>query len=366
MGEELARQAPRRRRHGDAGSRIGRARRAGLRACVGHPLRRRLREEPLRRAHVHPAEPEAARHRACGSSSTRCATTSRASASSSSTTRSCAAPPPARSSRCCARRARPRCTSACRRRRTGGRASTASTPASAPTCSRPTWRSARSATTSVSTRSPTSISTASSRRPSRRASRSAPRASPASTRCPVPEYDTKLVLETDVAAQLHVDAVAQRGRPIAMSPPDDATLTYSDAGVDIAAGEKAVELIKAHVRSTFRPEVVGDVGGLRRAVRGRLEALPRSAARLVDRRRRHEVARRPAREPPRHDRHRLRRDVGRRHRRAGRASRCSSSTTSRSASSSPKRSTRSSRASPTAAARPGARCSAARCRSTPA
>jgi phosphoribosylformylglycinamidine cyclo-ligase len=38
-------------------------------------------------------------------------------------------------------------------------------------------------------------------------------------------------------------------------------LTYSDAGVDIAAGEKALELIKDHVRSTFRPEVVGDVGG---------------------------------------------------------------------------------------------------------
>jgi phosphoribosylformylglycinamidine cyclo-ligase len=38
-------------------------------------------------------------------------------------------------------------------------------------------------------------------------------------------------------------------------------LTYAEAGVDIAAGEKAVELIKAHVRSTFRPEVVGDIGG---------------------------------------------------------------------------------------------------------
>lgn len=38
-------------------------------------------------------------------------------------------------------------------------------------------------------------------------------------------------------------------------------LTYAGAGVDIAAGEKAVEMIKAHVRSTFRPEVVGDVGG---------------------------------------------------------------------------------------------------------
>ena len=38
-------------------------------------------------------------------------------------------------------------------------------------------------------------------------------------------------------------------------------LTYTDAGVDTAAGEKAVELIKEHVRSTLRPEVVGDVGG---------------------------------------------------------------------------------------------------------
>jgi phosphoribosylformylglycinamidine cyclo-ligase len=41
---------------------------------------------------------------------------------------------------------------------------------------------------------------------------------------------------------------------------DGEPLTYSDAGVDTAAGEKAVELVKEHVRSTFRPEVVGDVG----------------------------------------------------------------------------------------------------------
>ncbi|HEX6310496.1 MAG TPA: phosphoribosylformylglycinamidine cyclo-ligase [Acidimicrobiia bacterium] len=38
-------------------------------------------------------------------------------------------------------------------------------------------------------------------------------------------------------------------------------LTYAEAGVDIAAGDKAVELIKHHVRSTFRSEVIGDVGG---------------------------------------------------------------------------------------------------------
>src|SRR5690242_16322079 len=42
---------------------------------------------------------------------------------------------------------------------------------------------------------------------------------------------------------------------------DDERLTYAAAGVDIAAGEKAVELIKEHVRSTFRPEVIGDIGG---------------------------------------------------------------------------------------------------------
>jgi phosphoribosylformylglycinamidine cyclo-ligase len=37
--------------------------------------------------------------------------------------------------------------------------------------------------------------------------------------------------------------------------------SYEDAGVDIAAGEAAVERIKSKVRSTFRPEVIGDIGG---------------------------------------------------------------------------------------------------------
>ena len=36
---------------------------------------------------------------------------------------------------------------------------------------------------------------------------------------------------------------------------------YAAAGVDIAAGSEAVERIKAKVRSTFRPEVIGDIGG---------------------------------------------------------------------------------------------------------
>lgn len=37
--------------------------------------------------------------------------------------------------------------------------------------------------------------------------------------------------------------------------------TYESAGVSIDAGEEAVERIKADVRSTFRPEVIGDIGG---------------------------------------------------------------------------------------------------------
>jgi phosphoribosylformylglycinamidine cyclo-ligase len=37
--------------------------------------------------------------------------------------------------------------------------------------------------------------------------------------------------------------------------------SYRGAGVDIDAGERAVEGIKALVRSTFRPEVIGDIGG---------------------------------------------------------------------------------------------------------
>ncbi len=38
-------------------------------------------------------------------------------------------------------------------------------------------------------------------------------------------------------------------------------LTYAGAGVDIDAGEKAVDAIKDIVRSTYRREVLGDIGG---------------------------------------------------------------------------------------------------------
>ena len=39
------------------------------------------------------------------------------------------------------------------------------------------------------------------------------------------------------------------------------TVTYADAGVSIHAGEQAVELLKSKVHRTWRPEVVGDIGG---------------------------------------------------------------------------------------------------------
>ena len=46
-----------------------------------------------------------------------------------------------------------------------------------------------------------------------------------------------------------------------MSDEPRPALTYAEAGVDITAGEDAVKRIKEHVRSTYRPEVIGDIGG---------------------------------------------------------------------------------------------------------
>jgi phosphoribosylformylglycinamidine cyclo-ligase len=43
--------------------------------------------------------------------------------------------------------------------------------------------------------------------------------------------------------------------------PSDGGLSYARAGVDIAAGERAVDLIRAAVARTTRPEVVGGIGG---------------------------------------------------------------------------------------------------------
>ena len=42
---------------------------------------------------------------------------------------------------------------------------------------------------------------------------------------------------------------------------EGAQVTYAQAGVDIEEGARAVEAIKETVHSTYRPEVVGDIGG---------------------------------------------------------------------------------------------------------
>src|SRR5699024_8428336 len=46
-----------------------------------------------------------------------------------------------------------------------------------------------------------------------------------------------------------------------MSSPDNDALTYRAAGVDIDAGNSLVERIKPSVKRTFRPEVMGGLGG---------------------------------------------------------------------------------------------------------
>ena len=38
-------------------------------------------------------------------------------------------------------------------------------------------------------------------------------------------------------------------------------MDYKNAGVDIEAGYKSVELMKKHVQATMRPEVLGGIGG---------------------------------------------------------------------------------------------------------
>ena len=43
-------------------------------------------------------------------------------------------------------------------------------------------------------------------------------------------------------------------------------MDYKNAGVDIEAGYKSVELMKQYVQGTMRPEVLGGIGGFSGAV----------------------------------------------------------------------------------------------------
>jgi phosphoribosylformylglycinamidine cyclo-ligase len=46
-----------------------------------------------------------------------------------------------------------------------------------------------------------------------------------------------------------------------LDPRNDRPVSYADAGVDTGEGARAVDAIRAAVRSTYRPEVIGDIGG---------------------------------------------------------------------------------------------------------
>ena len=325
----------------------------GFARAVGHPLRRRAGEEPLRRPHVHPAEPEAARRG-----------------------RAAEAQPAAREHPGQAARRRRRLDrarhhhaagrrDAARGRRGRGalpgvvaavqvaRASTAWTPAAAPSCSPPTCRWARSGTSSGSTRSRTSSSTGSPRPPARRPRRSAPRASPASTPCRSrsPTRSTcsrtadgdveSAATDADVGRTVHLPVA----RELDVGPHATAHLRRGGRrhrggreGRRADQGPRAVDVPARGGRRHRR---------LRRAVLAR----PRSTAttRCSCRRPTASAPSRCSRGSPavRHDRHRLRRRCRPTTSPRRAPSRCSSSTTSRWASSCPTGRRRSSPGSPT-------------------
>ena len=63
-----------------------------------------------------------------------------------------------------------------------------------------------------------------------------------------------------------------------MTAPTPRGSSYAAAGVDIEAGDRAVELLKKRVARASRPEVVGGLGGFAGLFRLDTEALPRPAA----------------------------------------------------------------------------------------
>ncbi len=130
MGELLAEQAPVVRRHGDGRARLGLARGRGVRPAQRHPLRPRAGQEPLHRPDVHRPRPGPAGPGGAPQAQPAARMPSPASGWSSSTTPSCGARPPGPWCACCARPGPPRSTCASRRRRTGGPATTGSTPGS--------------------------------------------------------------------------------------------------------------------------------------------------------------------------------------------------------------------------------------------
>ncbi len=61
--------------------------------------------------------------------------------------------------------------------------------------------------------------------------------------------------------RIHVSAASAENAPVPPSWMRAEQVTYAQAGVDTAEGARAVQAIKESVHSTYRPEVVGDIGG---------------------------------------------------------------------------------------------------------
>ena len=53
-------------------------------------------------------------------------------------------------------------------------------------------------------------------------------------------------------------------------------MDYKNAGVDIEAGYKSVELMKQHIAKTMRPEVLGGIGGFSGAFHEQLQGYGRA------------------------------------------------------------------------------------------
>ena len=221
-----------------------------------------------------------ARMDASGASSTRCARTSPASAWWSWTTRSCAARRPGPSWPCCATPAPPRCTCGSRPRRSRGPASTASTPPTAASCMAANHTLAEierhlgvDSLAYISLENLKEAIDVARRRVLRRLpDRPLPGAGPRA----LPGLNGATVARSPAApAAADPERLGPRRPSRRRSPGSDRVVppggdravpaTYAGAGVDIAAGDAAVERITAVVASTARPEVLGGDRRLRRA-----------------------------------------------------------------------------------------------------
>ena len=125
-----------------------------------------------------------------------------------------------------------------------------------------------------------------------------------------------LLLDAASAGSVSPGMPSRRSSPQPVGSPLVEPLTYAAAGVDVEAGDRAVELMKAAVARTHGPEVLGGVGGFAGlydalGLHGRPAAAPRHSTDGVGTK--VAVAQRAGQ--ARHDRPRPRRHGRRRHRR---------------------------------------------------